>query len=93
MLDIRLCSSYRLLIRDLMRLSPRMFLLYLSRGQFGGPSAQIEPFCLTLKQTGAYYACVLFYSYLLLLLVLLLLLHPVVVHVGPSLKFKERRPL
>lgn len=42
-----LWASYQ----GLMRLSPRMFLLYLSRGQFGGPSAQIEPFCLTLKQT------------------------------------------
>lgn len=30
MLDIQLCSSYRLLIRGLMRLSPCMFLLYLS---------------------------------------------------------------
>lgn len=30
LLDIQLCSSYRLLISGLMRLSPRMFLLYLS---------------------------------------------------------------
>ncbi len=30
LLDIRLCSSYRLLISGLMRLSPRMILLYLS---------------------------------------------------------------
>lgn len=27
-------------------------------GQFHGLSAQIEPFCLTLKQTRTYYACV-----------------------------------